>query len=177
MVHLLSQEELSNMRLVTSFAKPPKKGGSKMGKVSKKGKINVTSPEYALRRCKFVFVYGTLKREYRNHHLLKDAKFIGVGTTYKRFRLFDVGFPLAIPSEDGYRVKGEVYKVKDAQMMSSLDKLEGYPYFYKRQVIKVEVDGVGDIEAWIYYVTSPQGKEIKPNKDGIVEWPAKSYIK
>ena len=138
--------------------------------VKKRQRIDVRSPEYALKRCNLVFVYGTLKRGYHNHDLLKGAKFIGEGLTYKRFRLFDVGYPLAIPAEKGARIKGEVYQVTDPGMMRALDWLEGYPNFYNRQVVKVEVKGVGDVEAWMYYVTLPRGKEIKPVK-GIVEWP------
>lgn len=127
------------------------------------------TPEGALRRCNKVFVYGTLKKGYGNHSLLREAKFIGEALTLKRFRLFDVGFPYAVPSQRGARLKGEVYEVNSPEIMKALDWLEGYPSHYKRQVIMVELENGQKIEAWIYVVDTPEGREIEPI-NGIVAW-------
>jgi len=127
------------------------------------------TPEQAIRRTPYVFVYGTLKKGHGNNYLLAEATFIGRGKTLKRFRLFDVGFPYAVPSEKGARVIGEVYKVEDAEIFQALDWLEGYPTHYKRQVIKVELDNGQVVEAWIYYTNEPEGQEIQPI-NGEVGW-------
>ena len=126
------------------------------------------TPEGAVKRCPYVFVYGTLKKGHGNNYLLQEAEYLGKAITYKRFRLFDVGFPYAVPSKDGARIRGEVYKV-NPEIMQALDWLEGFPTHYKRQIIKVELENGEVIEAWIYYTKEPRGDEIQPIND-IVEW-------
>lgn len=137
-----------------------------MRKVTKRETI---SPEGAIRRCNRVFVYGTLKRGHGNHSLLREAKFIGEALTIKKFRLFDVGFPYAVPSQKGARLKGEVYEVNSPEIMRALDWLEGFPHHYDRQVITVELESGEKVDAWIYVVKTPEGKEIKPI-NGVVAW-------
>ena len=127
------------------------------------------TPEGAIKKCPYVFVYGTLKKGHGNNYLLAEAKYIGRGKTKKRFRLFDVGFPYAVPSEDGARVIGEVYKVESPEIMQALDWLEGFPTHYKRQIIPVELENGKIVKAWIYYVKEPYGDEIQPI-NGEVGW-------
>lgn len=76
-----------------------------------------------------LFVYGTLKKGGYNHHLLKDAKFLGEATIFGK--LYSMGsFPAM--KEDGEQtsaVHGEVYEVDG---FTKLDRLEGHPHLYKR---------------------------------------------
>lgn len=87
-----------------------------------------------------VFVYGTLKRGFGNHHLLKNSKFIGVGYTCPRFAMLSGGFPVLVwPKGAGPRqrhVAGEIYEVDDATM-ARLDTLESEGKMYDRRLLPV----------------------------------------
>lgn len=94
-----------------------------------------------------VFVYGTLKRDFHNHRLLKDgkAKFLGEdrapGVVYGPF-------PFAQPRSgwemDDAWIKGEVYSVDDACLLR-LDRLEGHPNGYTRTRVTLESGRAADI--------------------------------
>lgn len=74
-----------------------------------------------------VFVYGTLKQGFANHHLLTDSALQGRVRTLQAFPLVIAG-PWYAPSmlDDpgaGAQVVGELYLV-DAQTLAALDQLE-----------------------------------------------------
>ena len=72
-----------------------------------------------------VFVYGTLKRGYRNHHLLAHSVLIGRAYTASPYCMLDGEYPvLRDLGEDLSPVAGEIYEV-DPQTLSALDELEG----------------------------------------------------
>lgn len=93
-----------------------------------------------------VFCYGTLKRGYGNHSLLRDSKFIGEAETQPILTMVDLGsFPAVLLNSDGETaVKGEVYEVNEATMQQ-LDWLEGHPNFYRRVQVSTNLGPV-----WIY---------------------------
>lgn len=94
-----------------------------------------------------IFVYGTLKRGYGNNRLLKNSKYLG-SYRVEGLQLWahpqnkGWGIPHAIPGPG--RITGELYEI-DYETLMRLDRLEGHPYFYKRQLIKVN-----NQIAWIY---------------------------
>jgi len=108
--------------------------------------------------CGCVAVYGTLKRGYWNHHFLKGCKFIGRGITRGRYKLFDVGFPYAVPDRRGLPLLVEVYKLDSPQRLLSLDTLEGYPEHYLRKVETIHLEDGSTVEAWLYYTEKPSGE-------------------
>src|SRR3954464_1572629 len=71
-----------------------------------------------------IFVYGSLKRGFRNHHLLETSRFIGPGTTRRDFDLLDLGYFPAMIKGGGFAIRGEVFMV-DRRTLKSLDWLEG----------------------------------------------------
>ena len=73
-----------------------------------------------------LFVYGTLKRGYSNHHHLAGQRFVGLARTTPGFRLYDLGgYPgIAPKSDDREGVVGEVWSV-DAAALEELDRFEG----------------------------------------------------
>jgi len=92
----------------------------------------------------YLFVYGTLKRDYYNHNLLEDAKYIADVTTRYAYPMIqlDEPYPYLLDREGkGYKIKGELYKI-DAATLSMLDILEGYPEHYKRREIEVNTIGI-----------------------------------
>lgn len=88
-----------------------------------------------------LFVYGTLKRGQHNHHFLTNAQFLGEDVT--ELAIYDLGainhtggFPILVKNGN-YKIVGEVYKI-DKDILQAIDRLEGHPNFYKREVIKLE---------------------------------------
>ena len=59
-----------------------------------------------------LFVYGTLKKGYHLHSLLNKSKYLKDYTTEPLFDMWSVGdhYPVITRSENGYRIKGEIYK-------------------------------------------------------------------
>ena len=100
----------------------------------------------------FVFVYGTLKKGQSNHRLLEKSDFIGDAKSLTKFAMVGKGlpFPYCVEKDNinGKFIKGEVYQV-DKPTMDKLDALEGYPYFYDREVFWFDTDK-GVKRAWIY---------------------------
>lgn len=73
-----------------------------------------------------VFVYGSLKKGFHNHSLIKDCEFLGDGrlegaTMYK---MGSVPYPSIKLGTEDY-VFGEIYEV-DTVTLYQLDRLEGY---------------------------------------------------
>jgi gamma-glutamylcyclotransferase (GGCT)/AIG2-like uncharacterized protein YtfP len=97
-----------------------------------------------------VFVYGSLKKGFYNHSLLKESTLVGPAVTAPEFTMYDLGSFPAITHEGTTSIKGEVYDVKE-RTLADLDRLEGHPFFYRR----MEIDTPYGI-AWIY---------IMPHKD------------
>ena len=104
-----------------------------------------------------VFVYGTLKRGFPNHHYMDGATFLCMGRTLTAYPLV-VGnqwfSPYLLPEPGtGHRVTGELWSVPET-MMPALDELESVhlPNGYRRQLIEVEPEiGGGHRMAWAYF--------------------------
>ncbi|KAJ8902688.1 hypothetical protein NDN08_006008 [Rhodosorus marinus] len=100
-----------------------------------------------------VFVYGTLKRGFPNHHLLREANYEGTFRTDEKFPLVIGGeffspYLLHRPGE-GSQVKGEVFRVDD-KMLSRMDELERVGVNYTRKVVKVHNgDNVTEVYAYL----------------------------
>ncbi len=111
----------------------------------------MTSPKKEL-----VFVYGTLKKGFGLHQVLKNinAEFKGNWITDPKYTMFALGgFPGVRPN-GGDSIHGEVYAVPN---MKELDSVEGYPSLYTREKLSTEW---GD--SWIYiYNRAPRSPVIK----------------
>lgn len=94
-----------------------------------------------------LFVYGSLKRGFFNHHLLLmlGARFVGEAITVDKYTLVDLGaYPGMIKSRN-YQVKGELYLVS----RKALHWLDRFEVGYAREKIKVRIDGK-ETKAWCY---------------------------
>ena len=101
-----------------------------------------------------VFVYGTLKRGFRNHRFLEKASFVGEAYTVMHYRMLDGSFPVLRESgPDRMPISGEVYDV-DARTLIKLDDLESVATgMYDRIEIGVVVPTGADMrssKAFIY---------------------------
>lgn len=97
-----------------------------------------------------VFVYGTLKKGFRNHKRLKRKRLIGVPGTALGLQLRESGgqsYPFAVLGEGV--VHGEVYRV-DEKTLEELDVLEGHPDWFHREPIEVLLATGETVIAWVY---------------------------
>lgn len=119
-----------------------------------------------------VFVYGTLKRGFRNSHCLADSDYVGSAITADKYHMGDTGsFPevrLASDIEDpeAAPLRGEVCMC-DETTMATLDRLEGNGRMYKRQLRTVLVrricgQGTSELRAWIYIWLGSPCRPIMP---------------
>lgn len=101
-----------------------------------------------------VFVYGTLKRGFRNHHLLHDSEYLGKAITAEQYTMTVAnGIPFVSRNEQLGPIHGEVYSVT-AKTFEKLDELEEHPVWYKREEIEIHLFSKNGrplpLTAWIY---------------------------
>jgi gamma-glutamylcyclotransferase (GGCT)/AIG2-like uncharacterized protein YtfP len=108
-----------------------------------------------------LFAYGTLMRGYGRHVVLtRGATAMGEGTV--RGRLLDLGrYPGLI--DGAGRVRGEVYRLDDPELLPVLDREEGYN-FVRRQGTVTLADG-RRVRAWLYRYRGPR-ERARPIPDG-----------
>ena len=93
-----------------------------------------------------VFVYGTLLTGEGNAHWARGARRTPAWTTGT---IYDTGFGFpAFTKEGETRIEGELLIV-NSETFSSMDRLEGYPRFYRREEINV-FTAHGRSRAWVY---------------------------
>lgn len=97
-------------------------------------------------RMKHLFVYGTLKKGFRNQPYLQGAVFLGNFTTPESYSMYDFETYPAVTSNGNDAIFGEVYQITPNHLAAT-DALEFYPDFYQRVSI---LTPFGD--AWMYIV-------------------------
>lgn len=107
-----------------------------------------------------LFVYGTLKRGYGNHHYLSESEFLGKAITKKRYALYSDGIPFLVKEPPVSRIKGELYEV-DSETLENVDLLEGHPSVYRREKIVVILEDGREVEAWAYFYPHPRGELLR----------------
>jgi gamma-glutamylcyclotransferase (GGCT)/AIG2-like uncharacterized protein YtfP len=127
----------------------------------------------------YVFVYGTLRKNEGNHHLLRDAVCIA-RQCWTEGQLYDSlsGFPFLVQST-GAKVYGELYRINDLQLLT-LDQLEGYQglgkynlFDRKEQMICTDS---GRYKAFLYVLPDrKQTKNMKMIKSG--DWSVDILLK
>ena len=108
-----------------------------------------------LMECEDFFVYGSLQSHGWNNPLLSTAYQVDSrAITQDKYVLGNVGFPYAFPKhvvpEQHYDllfpVQGEVWRVTENSTVLDLDRLEGHPNHYEREIVTL-ADGT---KAWMY---------------------------
>jgi gamma-glutamylcyclotransferase (GGCT)/AIG2-like uncharacterized protein YtfP len=118
-----------------------------------------------------VFVYGTLKRGHGNHRLLADNRVIGEAVSLDRYMMWGQGIPFIAPDDDdGSPVAGELYEV-DADTLAKLDRLEGHPDWYCRELRSFTIAGE-TCTAWVYLARHHDRHQQQPNDPtgGVHRW-------
>jgi gamma-glutamylcyclotransferase (GGCT)/AIG2-like uncharacterized protein YtfP len=112
-------------------------------------------------RPALLFAYGTLMRGYALHPLLaRDARYLGKGRV--RGRLLDLRRYPGLVDGDGW-VRGELYRLRDRELLRALDRAEGYNF--ERRRAGVRLAGGRRSRAWVYRYRGPQPRAV-PILDG-----------
>lgn len=108
-----------------------------------------------------LFAYGTLMRGYGLHAVLaRGTTSLGDGTV--QGGLLDLGrYPGLI--EGGGRVRGEVYRLDDPELLPVLDREEGYNFVRRRGIVTLV--GGRRVCAWLYRYRGPR-ERATPIPDG-----------
>jgi len=94
----------------------------------------------------YLFVYGTLKRAFREDETL-GAEFIGKYETDDRWILFDFGsYPALIPGDSV--VKGEVWKVPE-DTLDKIDRYEGQQFTRRDIQVRYTEEGIHGGWEWV----------------------------
>lgn len=144
-----------------------------------RGEITITNRGYFKREEPFselLFIYGSLKKGFDNHHLLsKHSKRLGKAITVGKFGMFEDSFgnyPYLVPVPK-MRIHGELYLIERRELLEKLDQFEGAPEYYERKKILVKSHR-GIQRAFVYiqpHTTIPQDQ--KPLR----EWKADTDYK
>jgi gamma-glutamylcyclotransferase (GGCT)/AIG2-like uncharacterized protein YtfP len=116
----------------------------------------------------YLFVYGTLRRDYDLRLKNKvSANLQYIGQAKVGAAMYDLGrYPGAVKSRKGEEVIGDVFLLSDAdRVLRILDKYEGIPEDgeFVRKRSRVKLRSGREINAWIYWYNRDP-KERKPIK-------------
>ena len=98
-----------------------------------------------------LLVYGTLMSGERNHRFCRNA--VSVTPCTVTGTLYDTGygFPAFMPEGDGV-VKAELIEIPLADW-ADVDRLEGYPRLYDRQLLQAMLADGSEATGWVYIMT------------------------
>jgi gamma-glutamylaminecyclotransferase len=113
-----------------------------------------------------LFIYGTLKRGQKGHHLIADQEFLGEATTMPLYRLFSLGWHpgMVLDTENGLEVKGELWAVDESRLMK-LDEYEGVAESWYLRGDAAVRDCFESVQT--YFFNGP----IPPQASSGAEWP------
>jgi gamma-glutamylcyclotransferase (GGCT)/AIG2-like uncharacterized protein YtfP len=126
----------------------------------------------------YIFVYGTLRQQFGNHHFLNQAQFLGDAKTQSKYVMHASShIPFVSKSQAISQITGEVYAV-DTQTLSQLDRLEGCRIasenplqcqsssWYTRDEVEVVMAEGGEVlTVWMYFNEHETQHSIIPTGD------------
>ncbi len=116
----------------------------------------------------YLFCYGILKRGFELDLRRYDAKFIDSAIIdYAKIYQIGSGVGLTLSQDGDDVVYGELFKIP-YDLWTWLDRIEGHPYNYKREIKSIyykSVVGYNE-KAWVYIHQHPKcfGKRIKSGR-------------
>jgi gamma-glutamylcyclotransferase (GGCT)/AIG2-like uncharacterized protein YtfP len=107
-----------------------------------------------------LFTYGTMRKKCYNNGRIAGSKFIGYAETCEPFIMVAKKYPRQIPyvgrvsSQNIFHgaelpIVGEVYLI-DKNTLHRVDRAEGHPYCYERELCHVRMDNGDILPAYIY---------------------------
>lgn len=131
----------------------------------------------------YLAVYGTLKRPYGNHALIRDANLpfvMEAVTKDASFAMLGGGFPYVHEGYDGQgeQICVELYSWETLTSIRNIDRLEGHPSWYCRKEFPFITSSGEEVTAWMY--VQPHKEDIQDTigyvdptvqrRGGIAEW-------
>lgn len=126
----------------------------------------------------FLFVYGSMKKDFPNHERLKNAQYLGDYHTVSYYTMYaDTSklFPYVVNDEKRYQIQGELYKITDKKDFDTIDVLEGIPDFYIKRQISITNDTGHKVSAWIYF-RSPSNPSVLKREYPMSIWKNEATI-
>ena len=121
-----------------------------------------------------IFVYGTLKQGFGNHHRIFGGFVIKIQLAFTYGRLYDLGWYPAM-TEGSDKVFGELIEFNNPEILKRVDYLEGFkgenhPHnYYERRIVDVFVGG-DTVKAWVYFLSEEQVSRYGGNFIASGEW-------
>ena len=108
-----------------------------------------------------LIVYGTLMSGERNHRFCRNAVSLTPCTITGTLYDTGYGFPAFVP-ESGGVINAELIEIPLADWVD-IDRLEGYPRLYDRQLLQATLADGGKTTGWIYIMNTlpPMAKVIE----------------
>lgn len=106
-----------------------------------------------------LMVYGTLMTGESNHSFCRNAVSIQPCTVTGTLYDTGFGFPAFVPEGDGV-VSAELIEIPLADW-ADVDRLEGYPRFYDRMLLRARLTDGTEVSGWLYILnTLPEGAKV-----------------
>ena len=121
---------------------------------------NLTGPQ-------LTFVYGTLKKGFGNNYHMRNSTFVSKAKTEDKFNLYSAGIPYLTKMGTTSHVHGELYETPLDDLLGPIDRLEGHPTFYKRELISIIDENNNKSMAWAYFVDRINPDRVSLLEDGI----------
>lgn len=107
-----------------------------------------------------IFVYGTLKQGFQNHHLLHGGYFLGTGHTVEQYAMFKHAVPYVIKGRPLTQIYGELFSIHQS-ILETLDLFEGNPVWNFREQVEVILEKDGSkLTAWMYFNDTAVGDPV-----------------
>ena len=131
-------------------------------------KTNITKHD----ETTLVFIYGSLKKGFCNHHMMNKAKYKCKAKTSKRYGMFqetNANYPYLIKQSNScyHHIQGEVYEIDCSTTLKQLDIFEDAPEYYKRETVDIEIASGTVQKAQIYFMKECK---IPSNQTPLREW-------
>jgi gamma-glutamylcyclotransferase (GGCT)/AIG2-like uncharacterized protein YtfP len=109
-----------------------------------------------------VFIYGTLRPGFKNHHKLREARVIERKKRVAGYKMFNCGdYPIVQPSSQGFStVEGDIISIPESRL-EELDRFEGVPEG-EFQRIRDKTHGF-----WIYVSGPNPPRTLNPMESGV----------
>lgn len=116
----------------------------------------------------FVATYGSLRRGMQNFPVNANGGgvFLAKGKTAENFDLYRYGglyFPSVSLKHNSSEkpVVVDVFEVPLGGLTGPYDRLEGYPGFYDRHEVDINLDDGSTLKAWIYHIDEEQDNRVE----------------
>lgn len=114
-------------------------------RLHEQGIITIHSRGHFMREEKFeayLFVYGSLKKGFDNHIILKEANYISKAKTLDKFAMYkdgDRNYPYIVKNElIGQAIEGELYQIRRKDILKKIDDFEDAPRYFKHENIWIK---------------------------------------